>query len=47
LPTIIVTAYANEERKQITELKSFSVEQVFQKPFNMEKLIEKIAEMSA
>jgi len=47
LPTIIVTAYASEERKQIEELKPFSVEQVFQKPFNMEKLIEKIAEMSA
>ncbi len=47
LPTIVVTAYANEERKQIEKLKSFSVERVFQKPFNVEELIEAIEEISA
>ncbi len=44
-PTIIITAYANEEQKQIEEIKSYTSSQVFQKPFNPEKLLEAIKEI--
>ncbi len=45
-PAFVVTAYAEDEYQQIERLKSLSIKQVFQKPFNPEDLIKAIENVS-
>jgi CheY-like chemotaxis protein len=46
IPTIIVTAYADEEADNITKLRSLSVSGILRKPFDPRELIEAIERLS-